>query len=99
MIFSFPFMLPIKAAQPEPIGITLATGLPRFVITMPSALRSSSKLRHCSLNFEALIRRIVPSHAAVSPNPGRPGSTSFPFSPTTPRNGSFEISRFPSRSA
>src|ERR1035437_9837827 len=57
LIFSFPFMLPIRAAQPEPIGITLATALPRFVITMPSAPRSSSKLRHCSLNFEALIRR------------------------------------------
>jgi hypothetical protein len=33
LIFSFPFMLAINAAQPEPIGITLATALPRFVIT------------------------------------------------------------------
>ena len=38
-------------------------------------------------------------HAPVSPSPARPGSTSLPFSTTTPRNGSFEISRLPSRSA
>ena len=61
--------LPISAAQPEPIGITLATGLPRFVITMPSAPRSSSRLRHCSLNFEALIRRIVSPSRPPQPQP------------------------------
>jgi hypothetical protein len=37
--------------------------------------------------------------APVSPSPARPGSTSFPFSTSTPRNGSFDISKFPSRSA
>jgi hypothetical protein len=36
------------------------------------------------LNLEALIRLIVPSHALVNPSPAPFGSTSFPFSTSTP---------------
>src|SRR5450432_4774351 len=55
LILSFPFMLPISPAQLEPIGMTFATGMPRLVMTRPSAPKSSSRLRHCSLNLEALM--------------------------------------------
>jgi hypothetical protein len=52
--FTLPFMLPIRSAQPDSMGISRATGFPCFVMTMPSGSRWSSSERHCSLNFDAL---------------------------------------------
>ena len=58
MIFIFLLKLPIRPAQSEVIGISLATGLPCLVTTTPSGRRLSNSERHCSLNLEALIRSI-----------------------------------------
>ncbi len=59
LILIFPLMLPISEPHAEPIGMTLATGLPRLVTIMPSGPRWSSNARHCSLNLEAFTRCIT----------------------------------------
>jgi hypothetical protein len=48
-------MLPIRWAQLEAKGTTLATGLPRLVMTIPSGSRWSRTERHCALNWDAFI--------------------------------------------
>ena len=45
----------MRLAESAANGISLATGLPRFVITMPSGSTASSSARHRSLNFAAAI--------------------------------------------
>ena len=43
---------PLQDYAPE-LGMSFATGLPRFVMTMPSSSTSSRMAKQCSLNFAA----------------------------------------------
>src|ERR1022692_2171437 len=50
-----PFRAPIRWAQPDSMGMTLATGLPCLVITIPAASKWSIGNKHCSLNLDGFM--------------------------------------------
>ena len=59
LILSLPRNEPIKVAESVPKGMSLAMGLPRLVITMPSGSFCSRRARHCSLNLAAGLSRVT----------------------------------------
>ena len=61
MTFTFPFMLPIRSAQPDSIGISRATGFPCFVMTMPSGSRLIEQRKALLLK----LRRVEQFHAPI----------------------------------
>ena len=60
VVFTLLFRTPTSSPELALAGKSLATGLPRFAIRIPSGVTESKSARHCSLNFEALIVGTVP---------------------------------------
>ncbi|OGK79472.1 MAG: hypothetical protein A2X52_10670 [Candidatus Rokubacteria bacterium GWC2_70_16] len=53
LIRILPRRLPMRAAGAVSTGTSFATGLPCFVMTIPSGVTRSRSARHCALNFAA----------------------------------------------
>ena len=53
LILSLPLSEPMRSADEARMGMSFATGLPRFVMTIPSSSTRSRIDRHCSLNWVA----------------------------------------------
>src|SRR3989442_1543160 len=53
LILILPLRLPIRLADSAPTGMSLATGLPCFVMTIPSGPTRSRSARHWALNMVA----------------------------------------------